>query len=153
MATGVEEHKGPVVQYSEGAIFVDDLETAPKLLQERLLGIASTANGQQAEYWRTGAKSPDTPTWLIFSTNGDVVEMIKSGRLRIDFLFQFEDRVIVVPPLRNRPADVPAIARHIWKALVENSAGLLDDRLLPWRSLRELNSNGWPIRTRTARTL
>jgi hypothetical protein len=66
--------------------------------------------------------------------------MVKSGRLRIDFLFRFEDRVIVVPPLRVRPADVPAIAHHIWKGLVENADGLLSDRVLPWRSLRDLNS-------------
>lgn len=132
---------GLLKQYSEGAIFIDDFDTAPPILQERLLRITSTPKGKKAVFRPIGSEEDElTNVWLIFATNHDISGMLKSGALRLDFLFRFEDRVLVVPPLRNRPADLPAIARYIWNSLTAAAGEALEDRILPWRSLRDLHS-------------
>jgi DNA-binding NtrC family response regulator len=141
IATHVDARPGLVESYSRGAIFVDDFDTAPKLLQESLLRLTSTKKGERARYRRVGGSVDRfTDAWLVFATNHDVTEMLKRGALRPDFFFRFEDRVLVVPPLRQRPADVPAIAHSIWARLKEAAGTTLEDRILPWRCLRELHS-------------
>jgi DNA-binding NtrC family response regulator len=141
VATLVEERAGLVELHSDGAIFIDDFDTAPRLLQERLLRITSTPKGSLAPYRRVGGEEDRyTNVWLIFATNHDITEMLKSEALRLDFLFRFEDRVIVIPPLRNRPADLPAIAHAVWRSLVAAAGPALADRTLPWRSLRDVHS-------------
>ncbi len=144
-ASNVKARSGLIETYSEGAIFVDDFDTAPKLLQERLLRITSTRKGETASYTRIGSDTERfTNVWLIFATNSNIRAMLQQNRMRPDFLFRFEDRVITVPPLRSRPADLPAIAAHIWRELVANGNGMIDDRVLPWKSLRQLSRRKLP---------
>lgn len=139
-ATGTKERQGLVERYSEGALFVDDFDTASVLIQEQLLRITATTKGEKAKYPRVGGdEERETNVWLIFATNANIEKMLDEKRLRIDFLFRFEDRVLVIPPLRERPADVAAIAHEIWaQAQLLDNSGTLKDRVLPWRSLREL---------------
>jgi DNA-binding NtrC family response regulator len=141
VASDVKGRPGLLEIFSEGGIFIDDFDTAPRMLQERLLRITSTPKGQKAVFRRIGGDEDIfTNVWLIFATNHDITQMLKSGALRLDFLFRFEDRVLVVPPLRSRPADVPAIARSLWNSLTAAAGEALEDRVLSWRSLRDLHS-------------
>jgi DNA-binding NtrC family response regulator len=134
------ERAGLVETYSEGAIFVDDFDTAPVLLQEQLLRITSTPRGQKARYRRVGGqKERETNVWLLFATNANIEEMLATQKMRMDFLFRFGDRVLVVPPLQERPADIPAIARRMWTGLCEHF-GIADRNSIPWRSLRDLQA-------------
>src|SRR5262249_53516189 len=71
------------------------------------------------------------------ATNMNIEVMLERGDLRADFLYRFEDRVILIPPLRERPADFPAIAYHLWRSITRDGS---DDRVLPWRSVREIFS-------------
>jgi len=140
-APGVVKRAGLVERYSKGAIFIDDFDTAPPILQERLLRLTSTSKGQSAPFQRMGGTvTLHTDVWLIFATNRNITEMLKKRRLRMDFLFRFEDRVLVVPPLRDRPADLPAIAYRIWNSLAAAAGDVVKDRVLSWRSLRSLHS-------------
>jgi DNA-binding NtrC family response regulator len=139
VATQVKGQPGLLEQYSEGALFIDDFDTAPRLVQEQLLRITATPKGQKAEYRRVGGdKAPETNVWLLFATNADIETMLDTGHLRADFLYRFEDRVLLVPPLRDRPGDFPAIAYHVWSRLLNDSEGPPDDRVLPWRSVRDI---------------
>ena len=141
VATEVDARPGLVELHSDGALFIDDFDTAPKALQEQLLRITSTPKGSSALYRRVGGKEDlFTNVWLIFATNHDIAEMLKSHTLRLDFLFRFEDRVIVIPPLRNRPADLPAIAQALWRSLTAAAGPALEDRVLSWRTTRDLQS-------------
>jgi DNA-binding NtrC family response regulator len=141
VATDVKGRPGLFAAYSEGAIFVDDFDTAPKRLQETLLRITSTPRGRLAKYRCVGGeRDMETNVWLIFATNQDVTKMLKEGTLRPDFFFRFEDRVLMIPPLRDRKADLPAIACSIWSSLRKAVGSVLDDRPLPWRSLRDLHA-------------
>ncbi|MBZ5505690.1 MAG: sigma 54-interacting transcriptional regulator [Acidobacteriia bacterium] len=118
VASQVHGRPGLVELFSEGALFVDDFETAPKSVQETLLRIISTPKNQPAPYRRIGGREDRTTNvWLLFATNANVDQLLQDDRLREDFMYRFEDRVLIVPPLQKRPADFPAIARWIWRQL------------------------------------
>jgi DNA-binding NtrC family response regulator len=111
-------YPGLLKLYSEGALFIDDFESAPRSIQETLLRIMSVPRGESASYMQVGGtKKEQTNVWLMFATNSGVEKMIQTERLREDFFYRFEDRILVIKPLRDRPADFPAIARAIWSRL------------------------------------
>ena len=102
-----------------GALLVDDIDAAedPKGLQGAFLRCLIT---DPPSYRRVGArplKKPISETaaaWLIFTLNKPIRDMIKSGKMREDFLFRFQ-RIIQSPPISTRPGDIPQIAMWIWK--------------------------------------
>ena len=136
---GVRSRPGLLELYSDGALLIDDFDTAPRNVQEMLLRITSTPKRQSAKYRRIGdTKDRETHVWLLFATNAGIEKMLEEGQLRADFLYRFEDRVLVIPPLRDRPADLPAIANSIWE--LRFASELAGDRVLSWRSVREIAS-------------
>jgi DNA-binding NtrC family response regulator len=138
----MDERPGLVEIFSDGALFIDDFESAPRNVQEVLLRIMTARPGTPAAY-RRHIESEDryTNVWMIFATNADVGSLIEKERLREDFLFRFED-ALVVPSLRKRPSDIPAIAYQIWKAL-HSVGGTGDIPVLSWRTIRELVSKAF----------
>jgi DNA-binding NtrC family response regulator len=147
IATNVKERPGLVELYSKGAIFIDDFDTAPIVVQEQLLRITSTPKGQKAKYRRVGSSEErETNVWLLFATNANIERMLEEKTLREDFLFRFEDRVLVTRPLRERPADLPAIAHRLWPQMLQASGLSLEDRPLPWRVLHDLQSRAHSLR-------
>ena len=116
--TGADNNKVGLLERNKGGTLVlHDVDTAPAI-QAAFLSVFDTTRGKSAEIYRLGGedKDPDlTDVWLIFTTNADIGSLVEQQKMREDFLFRFEDRVIFVPPLRERAADLPAIARYIWE--------------------------------------
>jgi DNA-binding NtrC family response regulator len=148
-ASDVKARPGLLELYSKGALFIDDFDTAPRNVQEQLLRITATQKGQPAKFRRVGGDvDMETNAWLLFATNADIERMLDVRQLRPDFLYRFEDRVLVIPPLRDRPADLPSIICHVWSELVKESqaslpkdkASSLADRVLSWNSVRYIYS-------------
>jgi len=141
VGTEIKERPGLVETYSSGTLLIDDFDTASVLVQENLLRLMSTEKGRKARYRRIGGEDwLETDVWLLFSTNADIEKMLSDGRMRMDFLFRFEDRVLVIPSLKKRPADLPAIAYRLWADLLSKSDPPINDRILPWTSLRNLHA-------------
>ena len=119
-ASKSEEYPGLIELMSDGALFFDDFESGPRNVQEALLRIMATPRGKPAVYRRVGGRRDrSTNVWLIFATNADVDKLLRDDRLREDVLYRFEDRVLVMRPLKHRPADLPAISQVIWDQLWE----------------------------------
>ena len=134
---------GLIESASGGALLVDDIDAAedPKGLQGALLRCLIT---DPPTYRRVGARPSKKPisetaaTWLIFTLNKPIRDMIKSGKLREDFLFRFQ-RIIQSPPISARPQDIPQIAMWLWKS------SQLEGRPLTIPALRHLRylKSGW----------
>ena len=134
---------GLIESASGGALLVDDIDAAedPKGLQGALLRCLIT---DPPTYRRVGARPSKKPisetaaTWLIFTLNKPIRDMIKSGKLREDFLFRFQ-RIIQSPPISARPQDIPQIATWLWKS------SQLEGRPLTIPALRHLRylKSGW----------
>jgi DNA-binding NtrC family response regulator len=119
------DKKGLLEAHSQGTVFLDDLDAAITTITGALLRVMATPKGKPAKVYRIGEedlKERETLAWLIFSTNANIPELIAKERLREDFIFRFGDRIIHLPPLCNRPADIPAIAHLLWQRLWEENS-------------------------------
>jgi DNA-binding NtrC family response regulator len=91
-----------------GTLFLDEIANVPLSQQAKLLRVVATG-----EFERLGSsRTRRVDVRLISATNADVNAEIAAGRFRQDLLFRLNTIEIALPPLRNRPEDIPALATH-----------------------------------------
>ena len=93
---------------NKGTIFLDEIAEMSPHLQAKLLHVL-----QDHQYSRLGARQMvDVDVRVLAATNVEVQEAMKSGRLREDLYYRLNVLSIVVPPLRERTAEIPLLFRH-----------------------------------------
>jgi DNA-binding NtrC family response regulator len=91
-----------------GTIFLDEIGNLTPTLQAKLLTVL-----QHKKIVRLGTNDPiDLDVRIICATNGDLKNMVKEGKFREDLLYRINTVEITVPPLHDRPEDIPLIAQH-----------------------------------------
>ena len=137
--TGADQRRiGKFEQVSGGTIFLDEigdmsLSTQPKSL--RLL--------QQQQFERLGGNTTiQTDVRIIAATNKDLKSMVERDEFRQDLYYRLSGFTIVLPPLRERLDDVPAIANHFLKSISQKFAR----PALRWtdEALHAMKSYSWP---------
>ena len=77
---------------------------------------------QEAER-RTGGASGHDGIRILATTNGGIQDDVRLGRFRADLFFRLNVIEIKLPALRDRPADIPALAEHFTRKLTGNAGG------------------------------
>jgi DNA-binding NtrC family response regulator len=91
-----------------GTLFLDEIANVPPAQQTRLLRVLETG-----EFERVGSsKSRRANVRIISATNADIRAEVAAGRFRQDLLFRLNTVEIHLPPLRDRPEDIPSLARR-----------------------------------------
>ena len=106
-------HKGKFEQADGGTIFLDEIgEISPKV-QVELLRVL-----EEKSVTRVGGKQAiETDFRVVAATNRDLAAMVKEGTFREDLFYRLNVVTIEIPPLRERPEDVSALAEHFLERL------------------------------------
>lgn len=103
----VNERKGYFEVTDEGTLFLDEVGELPLPTQARLLRVLETG-----EFMRVGSsKVQKTNVRVIAATNVDMPKAIKEGKFREDLYYRLNTIPIIIPPLRERPEDIPLLFR------------------------------------------
>ena len=96
-----------------GTLFLDEIATASLAVQEKILRVI-----EYGTFERVGGNEVQrVDVRLIAATNVDLPSLAASGRFRSDLLDRLAFDVVTVPPLRERPDDVPLLAEHFARAM------------------------------------
>jgi len=133
-----ERHIGKFVEASSGTLFLDEVGELPPAAQVKLLRAI-----QEGEVEPVGARKPvKVDVRIISATNRDLIADVKGGRFREDLFYRLHVFPITVPPLRDRAADIPALARHFVARFAAEEGKRI--RLITAEALRVLAAFHWP---------
>lgn len=116
--TGAEQQReGLIAQAAHGTLFLDEIGDLNESSQVKLLRLL-----QEQEYYPIGSDIPKkSDARIIASTNHDLQKLISSGKFRKDLYFRLRSHQIHIPPLRERPEDIPMLVKHF----IEKAASFL----------------------------
>jgi NtrC-family two-component system response regulator AlgB len=133
-----ESTSGRVSQANGGTLFLDEIGDFPLTLQPKLMRFI-----QDKEYERVG--DPVTrraDVRLVAATNHDLGNMVKEGSFRGDLFYRLNVISLVLPPLRERPEDIPALAERFLAQYVK--AYRRPARRYSDEAMRQLRDYSWP---------
>lgn len=102
-----EGKPGLIEQAHGGTLFIDEIGDVPLGLQVKLLHVI-----QERRIIRLGAVTPTAvDIRIIAATHRDLEAMVAEGRFRADLYYRLNVVPVTIPPLRERPEDIPVLAR------------------------------------------
>jgi len=116
--TGATANKeGKFQQAHGGTIFLDEIATASPALQVKLLRVLQEFEFEQVG----GTKTFRTDARVVLATNEDLEKAVAESRFRQDLYYRINVINLLLPALRERPADVPLLAMHFLKMARQRS--------------------------------
>ena len=138
VATGVDARPGQFEQAHGGVLFLDEIGDMPPATQARIL----RALQERAVVRVGGTRSRPAEVMVVSATNRDLDAMIARGEFRLDLFHRLADWEVELPPLRERPLDIPNLALWFLARAAEASgtpvAGLSE------RAVNALLASDWP---------
>jgi two-component system nitrogen regulation response regulator NtrX len=141
----VADKPGRFEQANGGTIFLDEIGDMSLKTQAKVLRVLQ----EQVMERVGGTQRIKVDVRVLAATNKDLPSEIKDGRFREDLYFRLNVIPIFVPPLRDRPDDIPLLADH-FMALMAAEYGRRPKRLAP-EAVARLQQYQWPGNVRELR--
>src|SRR6202035_286108 len=130
-----------------GTLFLDEISELYPELQVKLLRVL-----EERQIMRVGGSELiDVDFRLVAATNRDLEKEVADGRFREDLYYRLKVVTLRIPPLRERPADLPALAEHLL-AVFSQERGRPTIRITP-EALEVLSRYPWPGNVRELRNV
>ena len=137
--TGADQlKKGKMELANGGTVFLDEIGDVSQELQTKLLRFL-----QEREFDRVGGVRPiHVDVRIVAATNRDLDVAVKEGRFREDLFHRLNVVPIMLPPLRERREDIPALAHHFLRRFAEEVKKNLSE--ISEEALGKLSAYDWP---------
>jgi transcriptional regulator with GAF, ATPase, and Fis domain len=131
----------------KGTLFLDEVGDIPLALQPKLLRVL-----QEQEFERLGSgRTHQVDVRLVAATHRDLASMVRRNEFRSDLYYRLNVFPIVLPPLRARSEDIPALITHFVEILGRKMGKAIEE--IPDETLSALSSYSWPGNVRELQNL
>jgi DNA-binding NtrC family response regulator len=134
--SAISQRRGRFELADGGTIFLDEVGDVPAAMQARLLRVL-----QERQFERVGGQQAiEVDVRVIAATNRSLHKLVKDGKFREDLYYRLNVVKIDLPPLRDRPEDIPLLATHF----AEKYAGAKPPKTLSPQAMEVLLNYRWP---------
>ncbi|HKD01614.1 MAG TPA: sigma 54-interacting transcriptional regulator [Terriglobales bacterium] len=134
----ISQKTGRLELADQGTLFLDEVGDIPLEIQPKLLRAL-----QEREFERLGStRTKRVDVRLVAATNRDLDKMIENGQFRQDLYYRLNVFPIRIPPLRERPEDIPLLVRYFAQKYGRRMEKQIES--IPAAALRKLSAWHWP---------
>jgi formate hydrogenlyase transcriptional activator len=134
----VTQKVGRLELADQGSLFLDEIGDIPLELQPKLLRVL-----QEQEFERLGStRTKKVDVRIVAATHCDLEEMILEKQFRSDLYYRLNVFPICIPPLRERPEDIPLLVRHFVQEAARRMNKTID--AIPSATMEALSQYRWP---------
>ena len=131
----------------QGTLFLDEVGDIPLELQPKLLRVL-----QEGEFERLGStRTKKVDVRLVAATNRDLERMIEERQFRSDLYYRLNVFPIRIPPLRERPEDIPLLVQYFTQKYASRMQKRIES--IPQAAMRKLTRWHWPGNVRELQNL
>jgi len=131
-----------------GTVFLDEIGDVDSQIQPKLLKVL-----EEKRFRRLGeVQDRQVDVRLIAATHKDLAQLVREEKFRSDLYFRISAIPLYVPPLRDRPEDIPLLAKHLLKSLAPD-LGLGNEIELSESAEKALKKYSWPGNIRELRNV
>jgi len=143
----ITQKTGRLELADHGTLFLDEVGDIPLELQPKLLRVL-----QDGEFERLGStQTKKVDVRLVAATNRDLDRMIEERQFRSDLYYRLNVFPIRVPPLRERPEDIPSLVRYFSQKYARRMGKRIES--IPAAAMRKLTHWHWPGNVRELQNL
>jgi len=137
--TGAAGRKvGKIEQANHGTVFLDEIGDMPMAIQAKLLRLLQEKNVERLG----GRQVIPVDVRIIAATNRDLEAAVRQGQFREDLYYRLKVVTLALPPLRERPGDIPLLVRYFLSRHAREM-GQSDPGVSP-EAMAALTAHDWP---------
>lgn len=144
----IAQKRGHFERADGGTVFLDEIGELPPQAQVRLLRVLQHKKIERVG----GTKTIAVDVRIIAATHRDLEELVRTGAFREDLWFRINVFPIVIPPLRDRKEDIPALVHHFIEKK-SKELKIYPPPLVPIEEVERLKAYHWPGNVRELENL